>query len=260
MADSVVVSGTRILGVLQVTLNRPECLNAFDQEMAGKLAEAFETIRYDLSTRAVILTGAGRGFCAGGDVRAMQDSGDPGKYILELSRLLHQAMKAMVHMPQPVICAVNGPAAGGGLGLALAADIRIAGSSARFSTGHVRLGISPDGGPTFFLPRLIGDTWAAAMMMAGYVLGAREAFDRGLVIDVVPDESLVHAAEEIAGRVVRYPRIPVAQTKALLRKSWERSMDAQLEEERTGLAISGESPKFREGIAAFIEKRDPDFR
>lgn len=259
MAETVLISDTKAPGVRRVTLNRPDFLNAFDHEMAGRLGKALETIQRDLSTRVVILTGAGRGFCAGGDVRAMKESPDPAAYILELSRRLHVALKAIVHMPQPVIAAVNGPVAGGGLGLALAADLRVAGDSARFSTGHAKLGISPDGGPTHFLPRLVGDTWAAAMMMAGFAMSAREAFTRGLVIDVVPDESLDQVAEDLAAKIVRHPRVAIAQTKALLRQTWARGLEAQLEEERTGLGVTGSLPTFREGLSAFLEKRDPAF-
>ncbi len=259
MTGSVVVSDAGAKGVCRVTMNRPGVLNAFDHEMAEGLAVVLNEIRLDLSVRAVVLTGAGRGFCAGGDVAAMKASPNPATYIEELSRRLHQSLQAILRMPQVVIAAVNGPVAGGGLGLSLACDMRIAAESATFSAGHLKLGISPDGGPTFFLPRLAGDAAAAHLLLAGAKYTARDALARGLVIEVVPDVALDARAIALAAQIAKAPRTAVAQTKSLLRQTWSRSLETQLEEERSGLSTTGRTPSFKEGLAAFLEKRPPNF-
>src|SRR4051812_19559554 len=210
-------------GVVLVTLNRPETLNAMSNELVDELHATLGELADDNTCRAVILTGAGRGFCSGHDLDAFDELA-PGtasvQDVLALQEHWASLVKRMASMPQPVIAAVNGPAAGGGLALALAADTRVCSESARFNAAFVRLGISGcDMGVSYLLPRIVGPTVAFEMMLTGRLIDAPEAVRVGLVLDVVPDGSVVAAATEIASRIVANAPLAVRMTKQVMWRS-----------------------------------------
>jgi 2-(1,2-epoxy-1,2-dihydrophenyl)acetyl-CoA isomerase len=250
--------------IMRITLHREESFNALNSVMGRELLEAMEASSRDRDVRVVILTGAGKAFCAGGDTRAMKthlDRGEdtPAAFFQGLVRLLHAVVTEMRRMPKPIIGAVNGAAAGGGFSLALACDLCLAAESARFTQAYTRLGLAPDGGSTYFLPRLLGPARAAALILLNPTLSSREALDLGLVNRVVPDDDLQDAAMELAAQLVEGPASAFARCKALLERTWTNSLEGQLEEERRGMMACSLTGDFREGVHAFFEKRPPRF-
>ncbi|MFN2582405.1 MAG: enoyl-CoA hydratase-related protein [Candidatus Dormibacteria bacterium] len=245
--------------ILTLTLNRPHRLNAVTPQLLTALTTALRAAESDDGVRAVLITGAGRAFCSGLDLRAASEDGASS---VDVRRALREyygpAIKTMRALPKPVIAAVNGPAAGAGFSLALAADLRIASESATFVQAFVRIGLVPDAGSTYFLPRLVGPARAAELMMLGETVDARRAQDIGLVSRVVPDNELLATALGIATQLANGPR-SLAFIKEALALSSSNDLEGQLEvEERLQEAAVGTSD-FYEGIGAFLEKRAPRF-
>ena len=248
-------------GIATITLNRPEKLNAFVGHMRRDLAEALEATGSDRAIRVVIVTGAGRAFCAGGDVAFMADLIER-QDSEEFSRLLGAARRVVMairQMNKPVIGAVNGLASGAGCNLALACDLRIASAEATFSQSFVKLGLHPDWGGTYFLPRLVTPNRACEMFFLGEVLSAEEALRLNIVNRVVAPEGLESAVREIAERLRDAPPISIAAAKAAVYLSQSADLEEMLRYETEAQLRCFESEDGREGIRAFLEKRPPRF-
>jgi 2-(1,2-epoxy-1,2-dihydrophenyl)acetyl-CoA isomerase len=249
-------------GVLQITLNRPDKLNAFNPAMHGELRAALERAANDDSVRAVLLTGAGRGFCAGQDLSERQVA--PGAAPIDLSVSIGSHYNPLVRrlreLPKPVVCAVNGVAAGAGANIALACDIVLAARSASFVQAFSKIGLIPDSGGTWFLPRKVGLARAMGLALLGDKLTAEEAADWGMIWKVVDDETLLPEAEALARRLAEGPTRGYALLKRALHASAGNSLDAQLDLERDLQREAGFSEDYREGVAAFKAKRKPEFK
>ena len=244
-------------GVLTLTLNRPEKLNPLTEGLLDELFAGLVQARDDDGIRAVVLTGAGRGFSAGADLRV--SLGNPNRDVRRtLQNHYAPVITLMREIEKPVVAAVNGVAAGAGMSLALAADMRIACESASFIQAFVRIGLVPDAGATFFLPRLIGMAQAMELAMLGETVSSADALRLGMVNRVVPDAELPAAAAELAGRLARGPR-SLGLIKRALHLSMTSDLASQLrhEEDLQGLAIASEDS--REGVRAFMEKRPTQF-
>jgi 2-(1,2-epoxy-1,2-dihydrophenyl)acetyl-CoA isomerase len=248
-------------GVAHVTLDRPDVMNAMDLQLMQELARVAISCDEDPSVRAVLLTGAGRAFSAGGDLASFAQQGDglPG-FLKKATTELHGAISRLARMDAPLITAVNGAAAGAGLSLALAGDLVVAAESARFTLAYTAAGLTPDGGSTFLLPRLIGLRRAQELVLTNRRLSAAEALDWGLVTQVVPDDQLLRTAGELAARMAAGPTLAFGSAKRLLLRSTGDALEAQMEHEARGIADAARSDDGREGIAAFLAKRAPAFR
>lgn len=247
--------------VARITLNRPDTANAVNDEMARELMQVAIHAAEDRSVRAVILTGAGKMFCGGGDLRhfAAQEDRLPG-HIKELAGCLHMAISRFVRMDAPVIAAVNGSAGGAGFSLCLFADLVIAAESARFTLAYTRAGLSPDGGSTFCLPRMIGTRRALEMALTNRVLTANEALEWGIINRVVPDAQLQAEADALAKQLAAGATQALGAAKRLLHHSSSESLETQMELEAQAISDMARTAHAREGIAAFIARRPPDFR
>jgi 2-(1,2-epoxy-1,2-dihydrophenyl)acetyl-CoA isomerase len=245
-----------------VTLNRPERLNALNEDIHVGLRAAFERIEHDDGIRAVLLTGAGRGFCAGADLlqslvgASAADKRDLGA---ALERDYNPLVRRMRALKKPIVAAVNGVAAGAGLNLALAGDIVIAAKSANFTQAFIRIGLIPDAGGTYFLPRLIGEARARALAMLGETITAEQAFAFGLVYKLFDDASFHEEALKIATDLAKKPTQALAAIKTAFNASAGNGLDAQLDLERDLQREMGYTPDFAEGVSAFVEKRPARF-
>ena len=244
----------------RITLNRPERLNAFVGTMREEIYEALVECESD-DVRAVVITGAGKGFCSGADVKFLaqvRNTGDADS----LDRVLQSTRKVVSKirsLPKPVIASINGPTAGGGINLALACDVRVASDRASFGETFIRLGLHPDWGGTYFLPRLAGTAVACEMMMSGDVISATDAYRLGLVNQVVPHEQLEAATDIMARRFTRNsPRI-LAMAKQAIYKSLTASFDEMLDYETAAQKACFQLDDSSEGLNAFIQKREPKF-
>jgi 2-(1,2-epoxy-1,2-dihydrophenyl)acetyl-CoA isomerase len=249
-----------------VTLNRPERLNAMNGAMARELPRAMNALVSDDHVRAILLTGEGRGFCAGADLKEVAPAGKgsgaasaPGRLGDTLRDHVNPMLLQMASASKPIISAVNGPAAGFGCGLALAADIVLAARSATFLQAFVRLGLVPDGGSSWTLPRLIGRGRAAAMMLLGEELSASTACEWGLVHQVFEDDALLLAARELAFRMSEGPTGAYAAIKRLIHGSFRDDLAAQLALEAQYQDAAAETLDFQEGVHAFLERRSGKF-
>lgn len=252
----------RDLGVAVITLNRPAALNALTTAMAHEFKSAVGEAR-ERGARAIVLTGAGRAFCSGGDLREMQRmaerEGRLEAFFDEPLGLLNECILLLQEVPVPVIAAVNGAASGGGCNLALACDIVIAAESARFNQAFIKVGLVPDCGGTYVLPRLVGLKRAAELMMTGDQVDARYAAEMGMINRAVADGELMDTALALATRLAQSPTSAIAKIKWLLAESATNSLGTQLDKERQAQIESGQTKDFVEGVAAFIEKRPPRF-
>ncbi len=249
-------------GVARVTLNRRQALGALDLATIRRLREVLAEATTSPDVRAVLLTGGGRAFCAGGDIKAMLEiAGGSSAQDSMLAAIaeLHPMLAAFYRLPKPLIAAVNGPAAGAGVGLALTADVAWAARSASFGLAFTGIGVSPDSGTTFLLPRAVGPKLAAELFLTNRILSADEALSAGLVSRVLPDDDLLPAASELAERLARGPTQAYARVKSLLRASPGAGFETQLENERQEVGLSARTADFTEGLAAFVEKRRPRF-
>ena len=242
--------------VQTITLNRPDVLNALDLAMHERLAAALDRAAQP-DVRALVITGSGRGFCVGQDVGEFpRDAAAVGEL---LSRHFNPAIRALCGLPKPVIAAINGPAAGAGLALALACDLRLAAASASLVPAFGRIGLVPDSGLSHTLPRLIGSAAAFDWIVSGRRIAAPEAESMGLVTRVVEDAALAAETAALAAELAAGPTAAIGLTKQLIGRSLESSLDEQLDEEARLQAIAAAGDDFAEGVAAFLEKRPPRF-
>jgi 2-(1,2-epoxy-1,2-dihydrophenyl)acetyl-CoA isomerase len=244
--------------VARITLNRPEAGNALDLELATALRQAAEGLQGS-DVGAVILSGAGASFCVGGDLHHMREAGEVGDAVLRLASQFHAGLEALAALDAPVISAVRGAAAGGGMSLAIAGDIVLAAESARFTIAYTAIGFPPDGGSSWTLPRLVGLRKATELMLLNERLDAAAARDLGLVTRVVPDDALDQEAAALARRLADGPTHAHGAVKRLLRESATRGFAEQMAEEARTIAALAAAPDGREGVAAFLEKRAPAF-
>lgn len=247
-------------GVATIALNRPDRLNAFNGTMHDELYAALGEAAEDDEVRCIVLRGEGRGFSSGADLAQIvqEADGDPdlGEYLRgTYSRLV----KSMVGIPKPIIAALHGPVYGAGVGIALACDLRIAAESAKFSVAFIKIGLMPDAGVTFFLPRVIGLGRAIQMSMLGDAVDAEEAHRIGLVYEVVPDGSLEMETTKLAEHLAAMPTAALGRMKASLYTTFEADLDTALEREAEGQTFCGYTQDHKEGIAAFLEKREAQF-
>ena len=243
-------------GVMTITLNRPDVLNAFNADMHAALASALRDAR-DPAVRAVVVTGAGRGFCVGQDLREFRDdAGDVGD---RLRAQYHPNVLALQALEKPVIASVNGPAAGAGLSLALACDLRLASDGATFVPAFINVGLIPDSGGSFFVTRLLGYGRAFEWMTSGRKLTAAEAHAWGVVSEVVEHDRLAERTAEVARVLAAMPTRGIGMTKRLLANATGATLGEQLELEAQLQSAATRSEDFREGVAAFLEKREPRF-
>jgi 2-(1,2-epoxy-1,2-dihydrophenyl)acetyl-CoA isomerase len=249
-------------GVLSITLNRPEKLNAFNPEMHKALRQALEQARDDAAVRALLITGAGRGFCAGQDLseRTVHADSAPIDLSVSLGSNYNPLVRRLRELPKPIVCAVNGVAAGAGANIALACDLVLAARSASFVQSFSRLGLVPDSGGTFFLPRLIGSARAMGLALLGEKLSAEDAERWGLIWKAVDDGQLLSEATAIARTLAAGPTKAYGLIKKALYASGGNSLDAQLDLERDLQREAGFSHDYREGVAAFVQKRKPDYK
>ena len=244
--------------VATITIDRPEALNALTVPVKVALREALERLAVDRAVRAVILTGAGRAFCAGQDL-AEREQPDAAPLDVELRERYNPIILALRAMGQPVIAAVNGVAAGAGASIAFACDLRIAAEDARFVLAFGRIGLVPDSGATWFLPRLVGQARAAELALVGDPISADEALRIGLVSRVVPNDELLPQARALADRIAAGAPMAVALTKGALERAASIDLETALEGEAKLQGIAGASADHAEGLAAFREKRAPRF-
>ena len=246
--------------VAWLTLNRPDDANSIDVAMARALLDATNDLGEHSSVRALVITGAGRMFCAGGDIKAFTTGGDPKAAIDVITTPLHAAIKRLMAIDKPVITLVNGPAAGAGLGLAILGDVVLAARSARFTSAYTAIGLTPDGGTSWFLPRLIGLRRAAEMVITNRGVGAEEAERIGLVTRAVDDEMLELEGFQLAQRLAEMPVTALARSRTLLAEGLGRSLSDHLDVEARTIAQSACAPEGQTGIAAFLERRDAKSR
>ena len=245
--------------IARLTLNRPDKLNSFNVQMHEELRDGLSKIESDPSVRVLVLSGAGRGFCAG------QDLGDRGVSAgeIDLGASIEKYYAPLVRrlraLPMPVIAAVNGVAAGAGANLAFACDLVIAAKSASFIESFCRLGLIPDTGGTYFLPRLIGTARAMGVALLGDKISAGQAAEWGLIWKCVDDPEFAATVDKLASHLAAAPTMGLARIKEAIYSSGERSLDEQLDFERDTMRVLGRSADFREGVAAFLEKRTPKF-
>jgi 2-(1,2-epoxy-1,2-dihydrophenyl)acetyl-CoA isomerase len=244
-------------GVVTLTLNRPEALNALDSGLRAALLAAFKAAARDDEARAVLLTGAGRGFCAGADLRGGSGERD---FRAVLSSEYNPLIAAIRALPKPVVAAVNGVAAGAGFSLAMAADVVVAAEEARFVPAFGRIGLVPDSGLARTLVRAVGRHRAFEILMGERQLSAEEAFRLGLVGAVVPGQSLAGAAGDLARRLAQGPTEAIGLTKRLLNDAEDATLFESLDREAAMQELAGRTDDHAEGISAFAEKRDPRFR
>jgi|SRR5215211_143039 len=248
--------------VAMVKMNRPEALNALSLQLSIDLKTAFEQAVAD-GARTVILTGSGRAFCSGGDLREMQSmwerEGRIEAFLEDPLKALHDVILFIRETPVPFIAAVNGVCAGAGTNFALACDLIVAAEDASFNEAFVRIGLSPDCGGTFFLPRAVGEKLAAELFMLGGTMDANRALEIGMINRVVPAESLLNEAVKLAGKLAVGPTGSIGRIKKMLNASFSNAIDEQLKLEHACQLESGKSDDFKEGVAAFFEKRAPDF-
>ncbi|MCL8209214.1 MAG: enoyl-CoA hydratase/isomerase family protein [Actinomycetia bacterium] len=246
-------------GVVTLTLNRPETLNAFNNTMLEELAGAVERVARSRDARVLVLTGAGRGFASGQDLKAYQESGSPdlGEH---LHRYYDPLFERLWGLEKPTIAAVNGVAAGAGMSLAMACDFRVAADTARFMQAFVRIGLIPDSGSTYLLPRLVGYARALELAMLGDLIDAQTALAWGLVNKVVPAERLAEETAALARRLAEGPPKALGLIKRAIRRGAQQSFRDALEYEAWLQAAAVATEDHREGIAAFLEKRAPRFR
>lgn len=248
-------------GVYRITLNRPDVLNSFNRPMARELQAALADCAADESLRAVLLTGAGRAFCAGQDLAEAAPQDAPWAEIHQIVRESYNPIiRALRKIEKPVVCAVNGVAAGAGANIALACDIVLASEKASFLQAFCHIGLIPDSGGTYFLPRLVGLARATALTMLGEKISAREAQEMGLIYKVFPAESLLEEAQKLAAHLATQPTRGLGLTKRLLNQSLVNDLETQLEMEEELQGEAGKTHDYQEGVKAFLEKRKPVFK
>ncbi len=248
-------------GAARLTLNRPDRLNSFTVQMHGEVADALSQVEKDAGVRALLITGAGRGFCAGQDLsdRAVAPGADGVDLGESLENRYNPLIKRIVNLPKPVICAVNGVAAGAGANIAFAADIVLAAKSAKFIQSFSNIGLVPDSGGTWILPRLAGHARALGLALTGEALSAEKAESWGIIWRAVDDAELKAEADKLMERLAGGPTKGLAAIKMAMRRGWRSDLNEQLDLERDLQRELGRSADYKEGVAAFGEKRAPKF-
>lgn len=239
-----------------ITLNRPDSYNALTLAMARELFAAVLELDEDREVRCIVMTGAGKAFCAGGDVKEFADNLPRiGLLLKELTSYLHGAVSRLVRSPKPVVMGINGVAAGGGLSLALSGDLLLAAESARFTMAYSKIAATPDGSSSYFLPRLIGLRRAMELYFTNRVLSAREALEWGLVTRVAPDAEFSQALSALARELAQGPTLAFGGAKLLFHQGTHESLETQMELEAQAIARSGHTEDFRDGVTAFTQKQ-----
>ena len=247
-------------GIARITLNRPERGNALDQPMADALLAAALRCANDPAIRCVVLTGAGKMFCVGGDIGEFSASGEAiAPFLAQLAGTLHQAMSQFAAMQKPLVTLVNGTAAGAGLSLAIAGDIVLAEPAAKFTTAYLGIGLTPDGGMTWLLPRLVGMRMAQEMIVTNRRLDAAEAAAAGLITRVVAEGTLAEEGDRLTADLSAGAVRAMGQARRLLHESHASGFASQMDRELAAITAAGDGHEGREGIAAFLEKRKPAF-
>ncbi|MBF0279940.1 MAG: enoyl-CoA hydratase/isomerase family protein [SAR324 cluster bacterium] len=248
-------------GVKKITLNRAENANALNMKMGEELMKVAIDCHESENTRAVLLTGKGPMFSAGGDLRSFSEKGDRlSAELVELTTYLHAAVSRFARMDAPLVIAVNGMAAGAGMSLAICGDYVMAAESARFTMAYTKAGLSPDGSSTYYLPRLIGVRRAKELMITNRILSATEALNWGIVNKICQDEQLINEAEKMAQMLAAGPTLSYGVVKELVMHSMTESLESQMENETQAIAKMARSSDAKEGISAFLEKRNPQFQ
>ena len=246
--------------VAQLRLNEPGSMNALSVPMATALDGAIQDLASRGSIRCLVITGTGRGFCAGGDVQSFYDNrDDPADTMAETLGALHDAVATLLEAPFPTIAAINGVVAGAGMGLAMATDLAIAADSAMFTMAYTGIGVSPDGSSTYFLPRFVGTRRAMEMVLTNSRVDAAEAVRIGLINEAVPEDALADSVMATAGRLASGPTLAYVRARHLMRSSFPSDPFSQMQAEAAGIMAAGATQDFYEGVTAFIEKRRPDF-
>jgi 2-(1,2-epoxy-1,2-dihydrophenyl)acetyl-CoA isomerase len=247
--------------IATLTMNRPDAYNAVNEPLARQFLELITQVDEDPAVRCVVLTGSGKAFCAGGDVKDFHDHlPGVGIHLKHLTHLLHGAVSRIARMPKPVIAAVNGVVAGGGMGLMLACDLAYAVETATFSMAYTRIGANPDGSSTFWLPRLVGVRRALELIYTNRVLSAQEALAWGILNGMMPPERFPDEVYAIARQLAQGPTLAYARAKQLCYAGLNETLETQMEHEARAIADSGKTEDFREGIEAFMRKRTAVFQ
>lgn len=242
-------------GVATLTLNRPEAFNALNRALGRDLFHAAVEADEDRSVRSIVVTGAGKAFCSGGDVKDFSENLERiGIHIKQLTTHFHGAISRLARTPKPVVMAVNGVAAGAGMSLAITGDLVLAAESARFTLAYSRIGAAPDGSSTYFLPRLIGYSRAMELYLTNRSLSAHEAMQWGFVNRVVPDADFPAAVVILARELAQGPTYAIGRAKQLFHQSTQESLETQMELEAQAIAATGHSEDFRAGVNAFVKK------
>lgn len=248
-------------GIARITLNRPDKGNALDQPMADALLDAALRCANDSDIRCVVLTGAGKMFCVGGDISAFATNNDGiAPFLSRLAGTLHQTMSLFAAMQKPMITLVNGTAAGAGLSLAISGDIVLSDPSAFFTTAYLGIGLTPDGGMTWLLPRLVGMRAAQDMILTNRRVDATEAATMGLITRICAPDGLMSDGTEMADELSGGAVTAMGQARRLLHESFASGFASQMDRELAAITSAGNGNEGREGIAAFLERRAPDFR
>jgi 2-(1,2-epoxy-1,2-dihydrophenyl)acetyl-CoA isomerase len=253
-------------GVAEITMQRPDRLNALDDGLIDALTVAFTRAATDASARAVLLTGAGRGFCAGADLKFMMERAlggltePPETLFWRVAGRMHEGMAALKRMRKPTIAAVNGPCAGAGVGYALACDVVWASREATFRLAYTNIGLAPDGGTTYHVVRLLGEKRALELFYSAEKVGAEDALRLGFCTRVLEPDALLPEARAFARRLARGPGMAFGLAKSLVNDALREGFETQMERERAAIAQTSTSEDFMEGVSAFLAKRDPEFK
>jgi 2-(1,2-epoxy-1,2-dihydrophenyl)acetyl-CoA isomerase len=254
-------------GVARITLARPERLNALDDVALVELARAAALASSEPAARAILITGEGRGFCAGADVKFMLESAMGGldrpieAMFKEGATQIHAAIAELRRTPKPVVTAVNGPAAGAGVGLALSGDVVWAAKDATFTLSYTKIGLAPDGGTTYFVTRVLGEKRALEAFLTAEPISCEEALRLGVVTKIFPtQEELAKAALDMAKKLAKGPTLAYGFAKACVVDSLREGLESQMERERQAIARTSRSEDFLEGVSAFVQKRPPEFK
>ena len=248
-------------GVARLTLNRPDRLNSFNEVMHADVQRAFDAVDADKGVRVLLLTGAGRGFCAGQDLAdtGISPADGPVNFGDKVQRLWAPLVRRLVGFAVPTVCAVNGVAAGAGSSIAIACDIVLAAKSAKFIQSFAAIGLVPDTGASWHLPRMVGQARALGLAMTGEPLPAERAAEWGLIWKAVDDDRLMPEADVLVAKFAQAPTRGLAMTKKLIRDSWNTTLNQAIDRERDAMHELGQSADYAEGVAAFLEKRAPKF-
>ncbi|APC09952.1 MULTISPECIES: 2-(1,2-epoxy-1,2-dihydrophenyl)acetyl-CoA isomerase PaaG [Providencia] len=262
MTNQAMILATQENGVLTITLNRPDRLNSFNDEMHRQLSDAIKLAERDETIRCLVITGAGRGFCAGQDLndRNVSVGNETPDLGFSVETYYNPLIRRLTSLPKPIICAVNGVAAGAGAAIALAGDIVIAAKSASFIQSFCRLGLVPDSGGSWFLPQLAGHARAMGMALLGDKISAEQALQWGMIWQVTENEELSDTVNQLAMHLATQPTYGLGLIKKAIYAAATNTLDEQLDLERDLQRLGGRSEDYREGVSAFLNKREPQFK